>query len=254
MSFSTNGTTSTGPDAPPASGGLTLPKAQIINLDNHDEIIECMYNPKEYSMVKRNNWGAPAAQPGARGGAAPSNAGTNVPKQQYTGGQPATLTVQLFFDTYVGAQGSRDVRAEYTSRIWKLAEVDETLQDNSTTKSRPPMVRFQWGPAWSFKAVITSITQKFTLFDAAGTPVRATLDVTFQQITDEDTQPSGTNPTSGGKGGERQLTVKEGDTLASLASDAYGDPGKWRTIADANRMSSVRDLRPGTRLGIPGRA
>jgi hypothetical protein len=227
---------------------LTLPKAQIINIDRGGEIIECMFNPKEYSMAKRNNWGSPKS-----GGSGSSNSGTNVPKQQYSGGQPATLTMQLFFDTYVGASGSEDVREEYTSKIWALAEVDPGLQDNTTTKSRPPRVRFQWGPAWSFVAVITSITQKFTLFSSDGTPVRATLDVTFQQIAD-DSQLPGTNPTSGGTGGERQWTVKEGDTLAAIAYDAYGDAGRWRTIADANRLTGVRELRPGTRLGLPARA
>jgi nucleoid-associated protein YgaU len=229
-------------------GSLTLPKAQIINLDRGGEIIECMFNPKEYSMAKKINWGPPKS-----GGGTGSNSGTNVPKQQYNGGQPATLTMQLFFDTYAGANGSRDVRSEYTSRIWALAEVDPHIQDNKTTKSRPPKVRFQWGPAWSFVAVITSITQKFTLFSSDGTPVRATLDVTFQQVTDDSQLPN-TNPTSGGTGGERQWTVKYGDTLASIAYDAYGDAGRWRAIADANRLTSVRDLRPGVQLGIPASA
>jgi len=231
-----------------AGGGLSLPKAQIINIDSGD-IIECLFNPKEYSMAKRNNWGPPRSG----GGAGSSNSGTNVPKQQYTGGQPATLTMQLFFDTYVGASGSEDVRDRYTSKIWALAEVDPDLTDNTTTRSRPPKVRFQWGPAWSFVAVVTSITQKFTLFSSDGTPVRATLDVTFQQITD-DSQLPGTNPTSGGTGGERQWTIKHGDTLAGIAYDAYGDAGRWRVVADANRLTSVRNLRPGTRLEIPAYA
>jgi hypothetical protein len=235
------------------AGSLTLPKAQIIIIDGAERghIIECMFNPKEYSIAKKNNWGPPKSGGGGAGGGH-SNSGTNVPKQQYSGGQPATLTMQLFFDTYAGAQGSKDVRAQYTSKIWKLTEVDPGLIDNTTTKSRPPKVRFQWGPAWSFVAVITSITQKFTLFASDGTPVRATLDVAFQQITDDHQLP-GTNPTSGGTGGERQWTVKYGDTLASIAYEAYGDAGRWRPIADANRLSSVRDLRPGTRLGIPAR-
>src|SRR5712691_7009005 len=111
-----------------SGGSLTLPKAQIINLDKGGEIIECMFNPKEYSMSKKVNWGPPTS-----GGGANSNSGTNVPKQQYNGGQPATLTMQLFFDTYVGARGSRDVRTEYTSKIWTLTKVDPHIQDNKTT-------------------------------------------------------------------------------------------------------------------------
>jgi nucleoid-associated protein YgaU len=220
---------------------VPLPKAQIMNIDHPGKAIECMFNPKEYSIAKKNNWNANKSK------------GTNVPKQQYGGGNPATLTMQLFFDTYAGAKGSRDVRAEYTDKIWKLAEVDERLKDRTTTRSRPPRVRFQWGPAWSFEAVITSITQKFTLFASDGTPVRATLDVTFQQIRDEADEKN-QNPTSGGTGGEHQWTVQVGDTLQSIAYEMYGDTARWREIADANRLTSVRDLPPGAILGIPARA
>lgn len=230
--------------APPSANGanLPLPKAHIINVDHPGEKpIECMFNPKEYSIAKKNTWNAGKAK------------GKGVPTQQFGGGQPATLTLSLFFDTYVGAHGSRDVRRQYTDKIWRLALVDDTLKDNTTTKSRPPKVRFQWGPAWSFEAVITSITQKFTLFSADGTPVRATLDVTFQQIKDEHAQPA-QNPTSAGTGGETQWTVKYGDTLASIAHESYGDANSWRMIADANRLTAVRDLRPGTVLELPASA
>ncbi|MBV9280403.1 MAG: LysM peptidoglycan-binding domain-containing protein, partial [Chloroflexi bacterium] len=142
------------------------------------------------------------------------------------------------------------VRREYTDAIWELMLVDDRLKDPKSKKSRPPRVRFQWGSAWSFDAVITHISQTFTLFAWNGTPVRAMLDVTFQQIKDERLFPS-QNPTSGGVGGERVWTVQEGDTLAWIAYSEYGDPTKWRPIADANRLTNVRRLRPGSVLEIP---
>ena len=128
--------------------------------------------------------------------------------------------------------------------------VDDSLKDAKTHKSRPPKVRFVWGAAWSFDAVITSITQRFTLFAADGTPVRATMDVAFQQIKDARLFPP-QNPTSGGFGGERQWTVRAGDTLSGIAYAEYGDPNAWRRIADANRLTQVRRLRPGVVLEIP---
>jgi hypothetical protein len=224
------------------SASLPLPKATIINIDGGNQAIECMFNPKEYSISKKNNWGGKGAP------------GKNVPKQQFGGGDPETLTLQLMFDTYVGANGSKDVRAEYTSKIWKLAQIDPKLRDmGGKENGRPPRVCFQWGPTWSFTAVITSIKQKFTLFSADGTPVRATMDVTFQQVIDDKNKPK-QNPTSGGTGGESRWVVKEGDTLASIAYESYGDATRWRTIADANRLTRVRDLRPGLELGIPASA
>jgi nucleoid-associated protein YgaU len=212
-----------------------LAKAVIINLDKPGFTVECMFNPKEYSFSKSNSW-QPAETPGV-----------NMPQLEFGSGQPATLSMQLFFDTY--AKGV-DVRKSHTDRIWQLMLIDEQLQSRRNNRGRPPRVRFQWGLSWSFEAVITSITQRFTLFLADGTPVRATLDVAFQQIKDEQLFPR-QNPTSGGIGGERMRTVQAGDTLAWIAYKEYGDPNRWRVIADANRLTQVRYLTPGTELVIP---
>jgi len=216
-----------------------LAKAEIQSVEkNAGTPIKCMFNPKEYVFAKKNKW-----SPGkAKGG--------NVPEFEFGGGDPATLTLQLFFDTF---ETGKDVRKEHTDGVWKLMMIDEGLTDHTTQKGRPPKVRFQWGKAWSFEAVITSVTQKFTLFKEDGTPVRATLDVSFQQVVDELFYPK-QNPSSGGVGGGRQWTVKEGDTLASIAYSEYGDPNRWRPIAEANRLARVRRLRPGTTLEIPNLA
>jgi nucleoid-associated protein YgaU len=202
--------------------------------------VTCLFNPKEYTFTKSNKW-----TPG-------ETKGTNNPKYEFGGGQPTTLQLQLVFDTYTSRE---DVRKAHTNALWKLVMVDKALlTDDKTGKGRPPKVRFQWGPnsgpTWSFSAVITKITQKFTLFLPNGTPVRSVCDVTFQQIDDaEDLDP--TNPTSGGVGGTRLWTVQEGDTLAWMSYRHYGDATQWRRIADANRLTQVRRLRPGMVLEIP---
>jgi nucleoid-associated protein YgaU len=176
-----------------------------------------------------------------------------VPQLTFGGGQPATLAMELFFDTYAAARGggeAKDVRKEYTDAIWKLMSVNDKLRDKKTNKGRPPTVRFQWGDAWSFNAVLTNVSQKFTLFLPNGTPVRATLTVTFQQVKDEAAL-APQNPTSGGVGGERVWTVAEGDSLGWIAHQEYGDTSRWRRIAEANRLTDVRRLVPGSTLVIP---
>jgi nucleoid-associated protein YgaU len=218
-----------------------LAKAQIINVDKGNRAIDCMFNPKEYSFSKQNSWTRNRTP------------NSNVPPLQFGGGQPATLQLQLFFDTYTAASPGSDppdVRKKYTDEIWELMMVDESLKDSKSKKGRPPKVRFQWGNAWSFNAVITNIKQNFTLFLYNGTPVRATLDVTFQQIEDQKLFPR-QNPTSGGVGGERLWTINPGDTLAWIAYKEYGDPNQWRAIADANQLLEVRRLTPGRVLVIP---
>jgi nucleoid-associated protein YgaU len=218
----------------------TRVKAVIINVDTKDQV-ECYFNPKEYTFAKSNNW---SPDP---------KAGYNVPQLNFGGGQPATLQMELFFDTYAQSRSGglpEDVRRVYTDKIWKLMIVDEKLKDKKNKKGRPPKVMFQWGRAWSFNAVITSISQKFTLFSSDGTPVRATLTVAFQQIQDT-AELAKQNPTSGGVGGERVWTVTDGDTLAWIAHKEYGDTSRWRQIADANNLTEVRRLTPGTVLVIP---
>lgn len=213
----------------------SLAHATITNLDKGGIPIKCMFNPKEYSFSKTNSW---------ESGKTPSK---NAPELQFTGGQPATLTMQLFFDTY--AQG-KDVRKAYTDAFWELMNIDPSKKDNKNKYGRPPQVLFQWGTNWAFKAVITSLKQQFTLFLSDGTPVRATLDVTFQQLQDT-AQLAPQNPTSAGVGGERVWQVKAGDTLSWIAFREYGDATKWRAIANANGLIQVRELTPGTVLVIP---
>ncbi|MCI0408789.1 MAG: LysM peptidoglycan-binding domain-containing protein, partial [Acidobacteria bacterium] len=198
-----------------------------------------LFNPKEYSFTKSNSWEKQ------------KNAGGNLPQVTFSGGEPASLTLELLFDTYLaGGENAADVREKYTKEIWNLMKVDPRLTQKKPKKARPPFVRFQWGEAWSFVGVITNITEKFTLFTSKGTPVRATLNLTIQQLRDEGTMPS-QNPTSGGVGGERVWTVVEGDTLAWIASREYGDSTQWRRIAEANRLRDVRELQPGRQLVIP---
>ena len=218
--------------------------------DDHNQAVQCMFNPKEYAFSKQNSWTYKPTK------------GTNIGLFEFGSGQPTTLQMQLFFDTYMNTRTKsdqpKDVRKAYTAKIWDMMKIDSNLkgtagisgQASKDTKGRPPVVIFQWGNTWTFKAVITSITERFTLFLSDGTPVRSTLDVTFQQIQDKDAHPP-TNPTSGGVGGERVWTVSAGDTLAWIAYKEYGDANLWRLIADANRLIKVRQLTTGMILEIP---
>src|SRR5262245_9528430 len=123
------------------------------------ERIEVMYNPKEYSVSKSVDWAPPDASAG------------DHPPLTFRGGRPATFgPIELFFDTY---GDKMDVRKK-TEKIAKLMEA-RFKEEGEGDKLRPPIVKFHWGLTWSFKAVVTNVTQRFTLFLATGTPVRATV-------------------------------------------------------------------------------
>jgi hypothetical protein len=125
----------------------------------------------------------------------------------------------------------------------------ERASQREQPKGSPTYCRFQWGKTWSFTAVVSSVTLKFTMFLADGTPVRATGDVTFTQATDGKTYPF-QNPTSRSQPRKTRV-IMPGDRLDLIAFDEYGDANRWYELAQANRLDDPLDLKPGQVLEIP---
>jgi hypothetical protein len=195
------------------------------------------FNPSQYQMTRKVDW----KDLGNRGG--------TTPQLHFDKGGPRTLSMSLLFDTY---ESGTDVRA-LTGQVAKLAEIDTT--DNK--KGRPPVCTIVWGPrvdpyaGLPFTGVVESLTQKFTLFLEDGTPVRATLDINFKEGESPERQRRRNPPRSGSPLQGKVRVVRQGDSLWGLAAEEYGDPAKWRPIADANGIDNPRDLTPGTELLIP---
>jgi nucleoid-associated protein YgaU len=217
-----------------ASPGVGPPvKAEIINLDGTTENITCLFNPKQYAFRKENTW---------------TLAATNLTSESplhFGSGTNATTQLDLVFDTYATGE---DVRTRYTEPLWTLTLVDTTLTDHSHPRGRPPHVRFHWGTSWNFDAVITTMTQTFSLFAHDGTPLRASVSLALKQLPE---QAGLQNPTSQSEHPPRVWTVREGDSLAWIAYTEYGRTSDWRQIADANRLTDLRRLVPGMKLEIP---
>jgi hypothetical protein len=217
-----------------SSGELAKAEIKVCDGNKAGQTIECMFRPKEYTVTKQNSWQMKEVK------------GKDVPQLEFSGGGASSLTMELFFDTY---ESGKDVRKEYTNKIWELMAIDDKLTDKINRKGRPPKVQFQWGPVISFKAVITNITQKFTMFKADGTPVRATLTVAFQEAEKPGKYPF-QNPTTGSKPGYKVRIIKEGETLDWIAHEEYGNPALWRFIADTNNLENPVKLSPGQVLSI----
>jgi nucleoid-associated protein YgaU len=94
------------------------------------------------------------------------------------------------------------------------------------------------------------MTQKFTLFLKDGTPARATVDITLEQLGDEEDF-AAQNPTSGGGEAPKTRMVHAGERLDLIAYEEYEDATQWRRIAQANGLTHPLHLRPGQRLVVP---
>ncbi len=198
--------------------------------------IPCLFNPAELSLRRNNGW---AADP---------MPGKGVPTLRYTGARSGQLHINLFFDTTSEGQPV----TKYTGKILQLMEVDSSLPGSSETSNntRPPWVVFHWGDLHSFKAVISALELTFVYFSSNGMPLRARLDLVLTQYQQE-LAFGPQNPTSGTPHPHRVHRVQPGETLDRIAAAHFGDPTRWRSIAESNGIEDPLALRPGELLAIP---
>ena len=117
----------------------------------------------------------------------------------------------------------------------------------------PPTLVVQWGPpaaGFTVQATLQSATITYLRIDPSGVPLHAKVNLTLQE------QPSilsMTNPTSGGRPGRRRHVVTGDETLASIATEAFGVPGAWRAIAEVNGIDDPSSVRPGDVVYLPAR-
>jgi nucleoid-associated protein YgaU len=190
-----------------------------------ESAFDLLFNPNTYSIGKANHI-AEAAVPGL-----------NAPILQFVNGNARTVDMDLFFDSY---EKRTDVSKE-TDKIYKLLMIDPNTH-------APPICKLAWG-SLTMDAVLDHVTGKFTLFLADGTPVRATLTASFKEYFDVDKLVR-LDPTHSADHRKTRV-VRSADRLDIIASEEYGDSGKWRPIAEANNMDDPEDLVPGHVLIIP---
>ena len=100
-----------------------------------------------------------------------------------------------------------------------------------------------------FTGIIEKLSQKFTFFLDDGTPVRATLNVSFKEYKTVQQQLQEIGRESADR--TKRIVFREGDSLWLFASKEYSDPAEWRVIADNNRIENPRRVEPGTELELP---
>lgn len=202
------------------------------------ERLECLFNPKDYTISKSNTWQAQAT-PGA-----------SAAQPQFGGGQPYEIQLQLLFDASLLGSGATVTSA--TGKLFGLMEASQGQgagHGGNRNTRRPPKVTFLWGSYISFEAFAKSLTVQYTLFEPNGTPLRA--DVKLGLIQADAGPPAGQNPTTRADGALGTHLVRDGDTLASIAYDTYGDPTAWRLVAEANGIDDPFALPRGRALALP---
>lgn len=213
----------------------TLEKALLTNTVTREDV-EVMFNPEEYTYTDGNNL-AQVAIPGLRS-----------PLLQFVHGNLKTLEMELLVDTYEahlsGAKvlnsAGQDVR-EITSKITDLLDI------NPETHA-PPVLLFTWGQ-WTLRCVLASVTERYIMFLPSGVPVRARLQVTFNEFTNAEFEAKEIKRETADY--SRIYITGQGETLSAIAGRVYQNPQQWRPIALRNGLDDPRQLDVGMRLLIP---
>ncbi len=201
------------------------------------DALTCWFNPTDYTVSKSNRWSDGR------------QLSDEFPQREFVGGDPRELRMTLLFDA---ADTDNDDVAGVTDQLFAMLEVQPDVESGKRT-ARPPTVTFSWGQVSSFTAVATRLRVRYTLFDVDGTPLRAVADLALTQVEKVVGANGGArqNPTTSGIAGLRMHTVRDGDSLQSIANAMYGDPTRWRPIAEANGIDDPLALPRGRTLTVP---
>jgi len=211
---------------------MALEKATIDILSGSQagQQLRVLFNPTEYTLERSNTFKATSI-PGLSG-----------PLIHFINGEADVLSMELFLDDYTDPPkaGEKSVR----ERLDDLAGLLEIDRDQHA----PPIVRFVWGKL-SFKAIIEKLSRKLTLFQPAGTPARATVNVSFKEYR---TLPElVANPRLQSADKSKRRVIVGHDSLWLLAAREYDDATLWRAIAEANDLDDPRDVAPGDWVTVP---
>jgi nucleoid-associated protein YgaU len=198
--------------------------------------IDCQFNPSSLTISKSTTW---------KGEASPS---FNAPFLTFAGGESATYSLSLFFDSYSDA-GLKDVR-EYTNSLLRLTMRGAGYSMFMVPYSRPPSVTLVWGKITLFSAVVEKVEITFTMFAPDGTPIRAKADIDFKQDDFWDDLIPAQNPTSRSDSRKTRI-VNSRQRLDQIAYEEYGDSRYWRLLAEANQLEDPFRLQDGQLLVIP---
>ncbi len=201
--------------------------------------VHAMYNPKEIGIDKTVPW---KQQDKAEG---------DAPPQEFTTGQPRTLSFDLMFDAFeqknevheAKSPADHDVYAQFVSKLEKFVMIDKGLK-------RPPMVTAAWSKSLpsgdpAFKGVIASMNVKYTMFMPDGTPCRCTVTVKMTEAKaavykGKDSKKKGGSKT---KAPAKGTQIKQGERIDQAAG------GDYRPAADAAGIDNPRQ--PGNGTTIP---
>lgn len=214
---------------------MAMEQATITNTVTGDSVA-VMFNPSDYTLNQDVNY-AQSIIPGLSG-----------PVLQFVSGSLQTLEMELLLDTWEQHKAGSRVLNNAQDDVRPLVQQVTGLMDILPSTHAPPVLLFTWA-SLSFTCVLARASQRFIMFRPDGAPVRARLQVVFNNFLSVDLEAKQVKRETADY--SKFYSVNQGETLSGIAGAAYGDPKVWRVIALANAVDNPRRLAAGRQLLLP---
>jgi hypothetical protein len=170
-----------------------------------------------------------------------STTDTAGPTSKFVTMEPETVSFEFFLDGTGVIPGVTSVRDE-------IAIFKQVVYDYNGDIHSPNYLLLSWAGS-VFKCRLTSLNIEYTLFAPSGSPLRARVDVSFQEYLSPDELAKRARKSSPDLTHVR--TVLAGDTLPLMCFRIYGDSRWYPQVAAHNGLRDFRALVPGSRLTFP---
>jgi Contractile injection system tube protein len=167
--------------------------------------------------------------------------GTTGSRMDFKKVKPGDMSLAFFLD----GTGANGVKIDVQTQVEKF----QTVTGYNGDIHRPNYLKIAWGTIQIKRCVLKSASIAYKLFNADGTPLRATISATFVDAVEDQTRVALAQDSSPDLTHVRVL--RAGETLAGLCRQIYCDPALYLKVARANQFDSVRRLPVGTRVRFP---
>jgi len=212
-----------------------LQKLKILDADSKGSkkavLLEAQFNPTELSFSKSVEWGDNLLPK------------VNISNSYFSRGLAMEFSFTLFMDTT--SNKDENIYTKYIPQLKKISEIN-------VEKHRPPLLLISWGALNLIRCVVKSIDYDFTMFNKAGAAIRGTAKLSFKQVAGIDEKIHKTKDVELQSPDHSKVrTLREGDSLQSIAYDEYEDVNKWKILAEHNNIEDPLNITAGTIIKLP---
>ena len=204
-------------------------------LDDGEKSMEVMYNPEKLEENFAINYNDP------------QTAGTSKDKKKFERLTSGDIVMEFLFDG-TGASINKGILStdeEVMEQIAKFRDLTLTLKGET---HEPPYLALSWGSIL-IKGRLKNAKFTYTLFNTAGNPIRAKVNVTLVRSKSDKATTLFENKSSPDLTHYR--TVKAGDTLPLMTKAIYGKTDYYLEVARINQLKNFTKLKPGETIYFP---